>query len=100
MTDRTHPDRAGPRSLAPSRQTTGGSYGVKCPYCDGHRSIVTDSRPSGDNIRRTRHCMICNGRYTTYEIIATTFEAAKVYSGNLRRGLHAAIDNVIAEFTK
>jgi transcriptional repressor NrdR len=39
---------------------------VECPYC-GRDSRVTDSRKSGDGIRRRRECLACERRFTTYE---------------------------------
>lgn len=39
---------------------------VECPYC-GKDSRVTDSRKSGDGIRRRRECLSCERRFTTYE---------------------------------
>lgn len=42
---------------------------MKCVYCDSQLSKVVDKRSvkgSGE-IRRRRHCLKCNRRYTTYE---------------------------------
>lgn len=39
-----------------------------CPECLKRcKSTVTDSRQSGDDIRRRRSCCNCGWRYTTYE---------------------------------
>ncbi len=42
---------------------------MKCPFCGGPESKVTDSRAStgGDVIRRRRECETCTRRFTTYE---------------------------------
>lgn len=50
----------GPRSA-----TTGLNF--KCPICQGGTG-VTDSRPSGEAIRRRRKCYSCGHRLTTMEI--------------------------------
>lgn len=41
-----------------------------CPRCFKRcKSKVTDSRQSGDGIRRRRTCLSCGWRYTSYERI-------------------------------
>jgi transcriptional repressor NrdR len=42
---------------------------MHCPYCNADDTKVTDSRLStnGDEIRRRRHCPLCQERFTTYE---------------------------------
>lgn len=42
---------------------------MKCPFCEVDRDKVTDSRASEDGsaIRRRRHCLNCDRRFTTYE---------------------------------
>ncbi len=40
---------------------------MKCPVCGGSESKVIDSRNLGNEIRRRRECISCNGRFTTYE---------------------------------
>ena len=44
---------------------------MRCPYCGSDDTQVKDSRPSGDNtsIRRRRVCLVCGGRFTTFERI-------------------------------
>jgi transcriptional repressor NrdR len=44
---------------------------MKCPYCGFLRDRVVDSRESreGDVIRRRRHCLKCEKRFTSYEKI-------------------------------
>lgn len=47
---------------------------MKCPYCFHTDSKVIDSRPTDENekIRRRRECLLCQRRFTTYEIVETT----------------------------
>ena len=44
---------------------------MKCPSCGHIESKVLDSRPINDNasIRRRRECLVCQRRFTTYEVI-------------------------------
>ncbi|HUG42996.1 MAG TPA: transcriptional regulator NrdR [Acidobacteriota bacterium] len=44
---------------------------MRCPYCEGRRDRVVDSRESkeGDVIRRRRECQQCGRRFTSYERI-------------------------------
>ena len=44
---------------------------MKCPFCNYEESKVIDSRPTdeGQRIRRSRECLECGKRFTTYEII-------------------------------
>jgi transcriptional repressor NrdR len=44
---------------------------VNCPFCSHKEDRVVDSRESreGDVIRRRRHCLKCERRFTTYERI-------------------------------
>lgn len=46
---------------------------MKCRFCGSPDSKVIDSRPTDDGlkIRRRRECVICNTRFTTYEMIET-----------------------------
>jgi transcriptional repressor NrdR len=43
---------------------------MHCPFCNALDTKVTDSRLVGEGkqIRRRRECIICNERFTTYEI--------------------------------
>ena len=45
---------------------------MRCPYCGGTDSRVTDSRDAGEGIRRRRECLSCGVRFTTYERIQST----------------------------
>ncbi|MBM3939682.1 MAG: transcriptional repressor NrdR [SAR202 cluster bacterium] len=40
---------------------------MRCPNCGDPDSRVTDSRDTGDEIRRRRECAQCGVRFTTYE---------------------------------
>jgi transcriptional regulator NrdR family protein len=42
---------------------------MRCPRCSSNNDAVIDSRESPDleSVRRRRHCMACNARFTTYE---------------------------------
>lgn len=40
---------------------------MRCPHCGDPDSRVTDSRDTGDDIRRRRECTKCGVRFTTYE---------------------------------
>ena len=40
---------------------------MRCPHCGAPDSKVTDSRDTGEEIRRRRECIQCGVRFTTYE---------------------------------
>lgn len=42
---------------------------MRCPFCGHDDTQVKDSRPSDDNsaIRRRRHCLSCEQRFSTFE---------------------------------
>jgi len=42
---------------------------MRCPHCGAPDSRVTDSRDTGEEIRRRRECSACSVRFTTYERI-------------------------------
>ncbi len=42
---------------------------MRCPNCGAPDSRVTDSRDTGEEIRRRRECAQCGVRFTTYERI-------------------------------
>lgn len=44
---------------------------MKCPFCQGKDTKVTDSRVTDDGnaIRRRRECLTCQRRFTTYELV-------------------------------
>ena len=72
---------------------------MKCPFCNGKKDKVVDSREINDGniIRRRRECLSCAKRYTTYERIEEIpfsvvkkdgtredFDRKKVFDGILR----------------
>lgn len=44
---------------------------MKCPFCGNIETRVINSRPAGggENIRRRRLCPVCEGRFTTFEVV-------------------------------
>lgn len=44
---------------------------MKCPYCGHPETRVINSRSAnaGETIRRRRACQVCEGRFTTHEVI-------------------------------
>lgn len=52
---------------------------MKCPYCGYEESKVTDSRnqPESNAIRRRRHCLGCDKRFTTFETVDLTLQVKK-----------------------
>ena len=72
---------------------------MKCPFCGDQESKVVDSRHSEDglSIRRSRECMGCQRRFTTYEIVESlpiivvkrngsrqSFDRNKIYNSMIR----------------
>ena len=49
----------------------GRELSMKCPFCGDQESKVVDSRHSedGTSIRRRRECLVCQRRFTTYEVV-------------------------------
>ena len=48
---------------------------MRCPFCGHQEDKVIDSRltQAGESIRRRRHCLHCERRFTTYERIEEVF---------------------------
>ncbi len=42
---------------------------MRCPACGNQDSKVIDSRPVDNSIKRRRECLVCQKRFTTFEII-------------------------------
>ena len=44
---------------------------MQCPFCNNQETQVRDSSPTEENsaIRRSRQCLACGGRFTTFERI-------------------------------
>jgi hypothetical protein len=61
------PPRTGtPRKAVAVRENKGLHM---CPFCKGRKVAVLDSRPTENgHIRRSRQCVACEKRWTTYEI--------------------------------
>lgn len=59
---------------------------MKCPYCGNVDSKVVDSRPTedGSRIRRRRECIMCQKRFTTFEIVETTPIMVKKKDGSIQ----------------
>ena len=49
---------------------------MKCPKCGGAKQRITDSRQTGNEVRRRRECRACGHRFTTYEL--TEIDRAKL----------------------
>ena len=72
---------------------------MKCPYCGNIEDKVLDTRPTDESssIRRRRECLLCNKRFTTYEVVESppiivvkkdgarqSFDKSKIMIGLLR----------------
>lgn len=44
---------------------------MRCPYCKNSETMVKDSRPVGNTIKRRRQCANCGKRFSTYEVYET-----------------------------
>jgi ribosomal protein S27AE len=83
--------------VSPNYQRRSGPPGLnfKCPQCGGGTG-VTDSRPSGDAIRRRRKCYQCGHRLTTMEIPYDLFHDLNVEG--LRQQVITDMNVMIASF--
>ncbi|MBO7310360.1 MAG: transcriptional repressor NrdR [Clostridia bacterium] len=87
---------------------------MKCPVCSSPDSKVIDSRPieDGNSIKRRRECIVCQKRFTTFEIIETVqiivkkkdgtkeiFDRNKLMSGILKACYKRPVDaeEIVAE---
>lgn len=52
---------------------------MECPFCNHEGLKVIDSRdaPEMNAIRRRRECLLCNRRFTTFEIVELTMQVHK-----------------------
>ena len=59
---------------------------MRCPFCKADKDKVVDSRSSdaGRVIRRRRHCLVCERRFTTYEKISESFKLYVIKKDNSR----------------
>jgi transcriptional repressor NrdR len=73
---------------------------VRCPFCKEDSDKVVDSRSSdsGRIIRRRRHCLACQRRFTTYEKIGESFKLFVVKKDDSR--IPYERDKVIAGLNK
>lgn len=59
---------------------------MKCPKCGHPKHQVTDSRSSGDAVRRRRLCQRCHHRFTTTEVIEQRDEQRVLRVARAARG--------------
>lgn len=73
---------------------------MRCPFCKEDSDKVVDSRSSdsGRIIRRRRHCLACQKRFTTYEKIGESFKLFVVKKDDSR--IPYERDKVIAGLNK
>ncbi|MHC4212453.1 MAG: transcriptional regulator NrdR [Planctomycetota bacterium] len=73
---------------------------MRCPFCKEDSDKVVDSRSSdsGRIIRRRRHCLACQRRFTTYEKIGESFKLFVVKKDDSR--IPYERDKVIAGLNK
>jgi transcriptional repressor NrdR len=59
---------------------------MRCPYCKEDKDKVIDSRSSegGRIIRRRRHCLACERRFTTYEKIGESVKLSVIKKDGAR----------------
>ena len=51
---------------------------MRCPFCHSESSRVTDSRGTGNAVRRRRECADCGERFTTLEtVLRSTVQVVK-----------------------
>ncbi|WP_294949029.1 transcriptional regulator NrdR [Sulfurivirga sp.] len=75
---------------------------MRCPFCHADDTKVIDSRlaQEGTQVRRRRHCQVCNERFTTYEVAELSLPRIIKRDGNrerfdpdkIRRGLIKALE--------
>ncbi len=75
---------------------------MRCPFCSSDDTRVIDSRlaSNGDQIRRRRKCLHCEGRFTTYEcaekhyprIVKRNAKCERFNEEKLRRGITLACE--------
>lgn len=62
-----------------------------CPECNGDNVSIVDSRPSNKygfhSIRRRRKCMLCNYKYTTYEVPLAMIEKLFLFTKQKQQAL-------------
>lgn len=74
---------------------------MNCPHCHSEVSAVIDSRADALLVRRRRQCVVCRGRWTTYEMDTATIERLKgnnseyAHEDDLLAILDAAVEMVV-----
>ena len=78
-------------------------YAMRCPFCGDQESKVVDSRHSEDglSIRRRRECLVCQRRFTTYEIVES-LPIIVVKRDGSRQGFdrHKILNSMVRAFDK
>ena len=76
---------------------------MRCPFCGDQESKVVDSRHSEDglSIRRRRECLVCQRRFTTYEIVES-LPIIVVKRDGSRQGFdrHKILNSMVRAFDK
>ena len=55
---------------------------MHCPFCLAVDTKVIDSRlvGEGSSVRRRRQCLVCNERFTTFEVFCQKIISSLIYS--------------------
>jgi len=57
----------------------------RCPNCGSHKQRVFDTRTYKATVRRRRGCLICDERWTTFEVTEAAYAALRDIDGMLDR---------------
>ena len=69
---------------------------MKCPNCGAvDQSTVVDSRKTGSGTRRRRKCLICNSKFTTYELLPT--EIARKSANLFKPVIYAVVQEIFGQ---
>lgn len=72
---------------------------MECPFCGG-ATLVKDSRPMADGIRRRRECVACKGRFSTHERLAPAEVRVAKLSGPSEPFDRAKLERVLRRVTR
>jgi transcriptional repressor NrdR len=72
---------------------------MECPFCGG-ATLVKDSRPMADGIRRRRECVVCKGRFSTHERLAPAEVRVAKLSGPSEPFDRAKLERVLRRVTR
>lgn len=72
---------------------------MECPFCGG-ATLVKDSRPMADGIRRRRECVACKGRFSTHERLAPAEVRVAKLSGPSQPFDRAKLERVLRRVTR